>query len=518
MATIGKVSAIFTANAGGLTSGVKDAGDAMGRLERDISGVKSGISTLVAIDVTRFFAQIVSSAVSVAKSFVDMGQAEAEVIDQTSKLAARLGMTYGELSGLALAGDLAGVSIDQLGVAATKADVQLVRAAGGSKNAQAAFSGIGLSIADLQQMSPAERFSAIADAIAQLPTPAQRAEAAVRLFGKAGAELLPLFNSGAGAISDATEEAQKFGLSLTNMQGQNVEAMNDAFTRAQSAIRGVIQQVVAYLAPAIQNVADTFTKLIGEIGGANIGQTIGRAILDAAQFMAKIVDQFVSNLATVWEYVSKVGGQWSDVVQVAQRVFSFFSGIVNTLEVAFGAIVIGLTGAAELVLKGGQSILGALGMEWPALDQAIAGLQGFNKSLGDGLTAKADEAAGDFNFALWGNPQEIEAAGEAIAGPFEGMVVDSIARAEEALKTVDEVTSRPFEVEEHVDVTVSVKDAVEGIESKSREGIKEMFRLMRDTMSDLQEETNKHLQKIAVNTEADEEVDVFELPPAAGVR
>lgn len=517
MATIGKVSAIFTANASGLTSGVKDAGDAMGRLERDIGGVRSGISTLVAIDVTRFFAQIVSSAVNVAKSFIDMGQAEAEVIDQTSKLAARLGMTYGELSGLALAGDLAGVSMDQLGTAATKADVQLVRAASGSKTAQAAFDGIGLSVAELQAMSPAQRFSAIADAIAELPTPAERAEAAVRLFGRAGAELLPLFNSGAGAIQEAAEEAQRFGLALTNVQGQNVEAMNDAFTRAQSAIKGVIQQVVAYLAPAIQNVADTFTRLIGQVGGANIGQTIGRAILDAAQFMARIVDQFVANLGNVWSYVSKVGAQWGAVVEMAQRVFSFFSGIVKTLEVAFGGIVMGLTKSAELILKGAQTVIGALGLDWPALDQAVAGLEAFNDTLGEGLLTKAGEAADDFNFALWGNPAEIERAGQAIAGPFEGMVVDSIARAEAALSTVDEVTSRPFQVEEHVDVSVAIKDVVEGIDSRSREGIKEMLRLMRDTMQNQQDEMNAHLRRISDNTAGEDEVDVFELAPAAGV-
>ena len=53
------------------------------------------------------------------RTILSMAGAESEVIDNTSKLARRLGMTYGELSGLALAGNLAGVSMDTIGKAAT---------------------------------------------------------------------------------------------------------------------------------------------------------------------------------------------------------------------------------------------------------------------------------------------------------------------------------------------------------------------------------------------------------------
>ena len=246
MAGIGKVSAIFTASSSGLSAGVSKASSSLKGLQKDVASLRGGMQLLNAISGAQLLGSVASTAMSYARSLVNVGQAQAEAIDSTSKLSARLGMTYGELAGLAHAGDLAGVSMATIGTAATKADVAFVKAAQGSATAQAGFAAIGLSLADLQGMTSAERFSAIADAIAGLPTEAERAAAAVKLFGRAGAELLPLFAGGAGSIREATEEAQRFGMALTNAQGQDVEAMNDSFSKVSAAISGIVKQVTAY--------------------------------------------------------------------------------------------------------------------------------------------------------------------------------------------------------------------------------------------------------------------------------
>ena len=190
-----------------------------------------------------------------------MGAAQADVIGQQRDMAARLGFTYGELAGVGLAAAQVGVSMDTIANAATRADVAFVKAANGGAQAQAAFSNIGLSVDDLQGKTPAERFRMIADAIARLPTAAERSRAAMALFGRAGAQLLPLFEQGAGSIEQATAEAERFGLALTNQQADAVDAMGDSFTKSYEAIKGVVGQVVAYLSPALQAVSDQFQKI-----------------------------------------------------------------------------------------------------------------------------------------------------------------------------------------------------------------------------------------------------------------
>lgn len=329
MASIGKVSAVFTASTSGLTAGVKAASSSFRSLQSDTAGLASSMRALVAIQGAQLFGSIASSAASGVRSLFAFGQAQADVIDSASKMAARLGMTYGEFAGLSLAADLAGVSMDSVGKATQKAEIAFAKAAGGSRIATAAFSAIGLSVEELNQMSAADRFDAIASAIAALPTEAQRAAAAVQVFGKAGAELLPLFAGGAEGIAAAREQAERLGLTLTNAQGQDVEAMNDAFTMVQKSIAGVTQQVVAYLSPAIKGVFDTFVEFVGTMGGANIGQAIGEGILQGARFLAGIGDYLIVNLGSTFSYLSQVGQQWGGVAEFMDRTAGFLSGVFN---------------------------------------------------------------------------------------------------------------------------------------------------------------------------------------------
>jgi hypothetical protein len=515
MATIGKVSAVFTASTSGLRTGVNQAARSMQQMQQSVSGLRGQLSTLTAISGAQLFGQIASAASQAVRSLISFGQSQAQVIDDTSKLAARLGMTYGELAGLALAGDLAGVSMETIGAAVTKADVAFVRAAEGSRTAADAFASIGLSIDNLQGMTAAERFDAIAAAIAALPTEAQRAEAAVQLFGRAGAQLLPLFAGGAEGIAQARAEAERFGLTLTGMQGQNVESMNDAFTRAQAAIQGVVQQVVAYLAPAIDSVTTAFSDMIGDVGGATIGQTIGEGILQGARFLAEIGDTVVQNMSGVFQYLSQIGAQWSTVWDIAGRVGSLFAGVGRTLAGSFQVIVGIFSGIGELILEAVREAAQLLGFDTSGLDEAIAGLTGFNQQLSSDIESNFNAAAENFSAVFAESGQE---AGEAIAGPMTQTLDAAIARAQEAAAAVDVAEKQTVEVVQRVDAS-EIREAIQGTDSRSAEGVKEMFRLMRGESGNVQERIATATERTARAVEALDlglDVESADLAAAAG--
>jgi len=479
VATIGKVSAVFTASTSGLKGGIKEAVESFKRLQGSSKSTTGILRTMAAIQGAQLFGSIVSAAGRAARSFINMAGAESETIDQTSKLARRLGMTYGELAGLSLAGNLAGVSMDTIGAAATKADVAFVKAAQGSAQAQAAFAGIGLSVEELQGLSPAERFQKITDAIAGLPTEAERARASVALFGKSGSALLPLFEGGANGIRAATEEAKRFGLALTNEQGQSVENMNDAFTRAYSAISGVVQQVVAYLSPAIKTVTDTFSNLIGGIGGANIGQFIGEAILNAAVYFAGIADYFISNAGSIWEYASQVGAQWLGVWDIASRAANFLNGVGNVLKVVFASAIVGLTGPITALLKAADFLAKSVGVDL-GVDAFVAGADAFNASMYQAMTDGGKAAGEDFGKAFGAGGS----GGEAIKGPITTALSDAIAKSRADAAAVN--TSQGQTVGTATSAQRSDKE-LKATDSRSKEGIAEMFRLMRGASDDIAE-------------------------------
>ena len=347
--------------------------------------------------------------------------------------------------------------------------------------AKAALDGVGLSVADLQGMSAAERFGKVADAIARMPTEAQRSAAAVKLFGKSGAELVPLFNQGAGAIDQARAKAEALGLALTQEQTGNVQRMKDSLEQAGKAVQGVIQQVVARLSPAITAVMTTFTDLVGSIGGANVGNTIGDGLMVGARFLAGVGDSLIAGMSVMWEYGGVVATALSAAFEFGGRYASLLAGVGRGIAGVFMSAIAGAAGLLGLISK-----------------QAAA----MSKHLSKGAAAQF-KAAGQ-NMADAFGPRAARSA----AGPLTAALDAAEAKARNARKSVDTVTKATFEAKGIQGQ--SLLKSVSAVDSRSTEGVKEMFRLMRGAGDDIQEQQLGVLETIADNT-ADMGIDVEEL-------
>jgi hypothetical protein len=411
---------------------------------------------LVAINGAQLFGSIASSAISGARSLLSYADSQSQVIDSSSKMAARLGMTYGEFAGLSLAADLAGVSMETVGKASTKAEIAFANASAGSAVAAAAFSRLGLSVDDLKKMSAAERFDAITAAIAAMPNEADRAAASVKIFGKAGADLLPLFSGGVDGIAQARKEAERLGLALTSTQGREVEAMNDSFTMVAKTVAGITQQVVAYMAPAVRRISEAFVKMVGDIGGQTIGQRIGQGIIDGAKYLATVADLIANGFRDM-----------------------YFAA----------ADVLGVTVTKEATrLKEMQAQIQA----GTAPQTAVAGSGGFVTQLDPAFAA------------------ELASLTDAVAAQRQPltMFTDAITSAEKAITDVlaapPDVAPKPqLPPQPGPPVVVNISEAIKGIDSRSSAGVAEMFRLMRGGAGDVQEQQLDALQEIAANTAED---------------
>jgi hypothetical protein len=474
------------------TSGTHGLAAATSAASSGVSNLAGKLNTLIALQAAQLFGQISMAVGNAARSLISMGTSQAEVIDGQSDLAKRLGLTYGELAGLGFAGAQVGVSMDSIGKAVTKADVAFVKATQGSKTATAAFAGIGLSVQQLEGLSPAERFRAIADGISALPTAAERSRAALQIFGKGAAELLPMFEGGAGAISSATDEAARFGLALTNDQAASVNSMSDAFAKAQMAVQGIVGQVVAYLAPAIQGVTDTFLNLVGGIGGANIGQFIGEGIIAGAQFFATVADAIITGLSGVWEYVSSVVEQFGGVIAVFSAVGSALQAVWYLGEAVYkgvGAILANaLAGYVALLAELPTAVVGT---GWAEFGQSLE--DSASKLAGEAKDAAVKSANSALNVAGLG---EKETVGAAIRGPLSTILADGLAkaRADAGAASVAEAGLKKNQPEPAF--TGTSTQSLKATDSRSKEGVAEMFRLMRGNGDEVQEQQLGVLEQI----------------------
>lgn len=114
-----------------------------------------------------------------------------EGIAKLHELSIQAGITVDALTGLAAVGRATGTGADTIAAASNKMSKALSIANEDSKGAAAALKALGLSFDEFQHMSPDERMKKTADALSTFEDGAQKSAAAMLLFGKTGAEMLP---------------------------------------------------------------------------------------------------------------------------------------------------------------------------------------------------------------------------------------------------------------------------------------------------------------------------------------
>lgn len=174
-------------------------------------------------------------------------------------LSIQAGITVESLSGLAAVGKATGTSADQIAAASNKLSKALATANEESKGAATALKAIGLSFDDFQKLSPDERIQKVAVALSGYQDGSQKSAAAMLLFGKAGADMLPflkdLATSGdlhAKVTKEQAESAHDF-----EVQMGRLKANGDAWKRSMSIeLIPALNDLAAVLLTVRKNNAD----------------------------------------------------------------------------------------------------------------------------------------------------------------------------------------------------------------------------------------------------------------------
>jgi len=320
-------------SASGVVSGASDASRAMDRMGKQAKQTSRDVSTLKNFAIGAVLAKGVSS---VASAFLSAGRAAlsyaasaANAVDQTNDLAQRLGMSVGSLQALQMAAKLSGV--DDATGALQKLTVAIGNAAESGKTE--AFTKLGLDFQALQSMAPEEQFKAIQAAIAALPTPAERAAAAVSLFGKSGVELLPLMSQN---LAEVEERMRRLGAIVGDDQVEAIGGMNDALDMVKATFDGIVGNVVGNLARVVESLANDLLAVVEEwnnIGGegGGIADTISNALLDIADYFAGIFDNAVASfkgfsvtMETVGSIFEAAGNAFAAVGEILRAAFNVF--------------------------------------------------------------------------------------------------------------------------------------------------------------------------------------------------
>lgn len=389
------------------------ASDSASKTDKNLASLNANVGLLAKIEIGRAlidgFQALSGVFQRVTGQITSLVTSVNSSLDTLNDFSARTGIGVEALQGYSLAAKLAGVDTEQFGVAVQRLGVNIGKANPGDAFDKS-LRGIGLSVAELRSLAPEQQFAAIGDAISQLPTAADRAAAAVQVFGKQGAALAPLFREGAASIDELRERAERLGIIVSETQINNVADMNDAFDTVSATINGIIGQVVGNLAPAVTAVVDEFLKFVEEwsgaqgSGGTGIANAITDSLLKAADYFAGVFDFFTRNLEGVSTSLDDVAEIFRIGGQLLLSGAEGFRTIFNLIQIGIDALLVGL----GKVLEGIGS--------WVSDDL---------EQFGAGLAAAAQESADR-------NAREMEAAATNAANAFSGIFNDVGNNAEQA--------------------------------------------------------------------------------------
>lgn len=340
MAKLSSLIVDLQANNAQLKKALDEVQTKVGGLEKKINDVSRTFSIALG-------ASLVKDAVTAMTSFVQRGS---EVADQMGKMAQSAGMTAEEFSRLSYAATLAGVPAEALSSAMSRLNRTLLEASVGDERQSAAFKALGVAIedsngnlrsADVVMKDLAERFSMMQDGAA-------KAALAQELFGKSGAQLIPLLNAGKEGLAAAAAEADKFGVTVSTSGAAAAEQFNDNLTRLQKAGEGVAIRVAQQLAPSLANLTD---QLLNSKTGAE-------AMTGAAEGLAAVMRVLATAASIVAVAFDVVG---TLIAGLASFYYSTFAGMADTFSNFWDRLKSGdVQGAFKFISAGAVKVAG----EW----------------------------------------------------------------------------------------------------------------------------------------------------------
>ena len=316
-------------------------------------------------------------------------QGAINLADDMRDLSQRTGVAVETLGQFKVAAELSGSSLEGVAKGLGFLNRNMVAATTGTDSAARAFQTIGVSITDAsgQLRSADQVFLDIADRFARLQDGPEKAALAVKVFGKAGAELIPILNLG-------SQEIERFGLGIGKNFADQADAFNDRVGLMKAQVTVLSVQIGTALLPFVNLLLDAVTKgvqLFGQfaaeifkaIGGLEGLQKIVASVTKAMVVLGGVTaGVFVAtNVATFTAALKGVVGVMRTLLSLERAMLA-----IETARAAVVGLIAGVkSGKTPLTAViggavGGTLAAGAIGVGVGKL------IDGITKQISDGLS------------------------------------------------------------------------------------------------------------------------------------
>ena len=358
---------------GGLAADAKSVASGLG-------GVGAAFSVLGGVAASVFSVQAVKGAV--------------DMLDQLDDLSEKTGIATEALSALRYAGEVVGTPVEALATGIRKLSLNMAAAAGGGKEQAAAFQAIGVSFKNLDGSlrGSDQVLGAIADKFASFRDGPEKAALAVELFGKAGADMIPLLNKGSAGIDELRAEAERLGVVFSgDLAGQAAE-FNDNLKKIQISAQGFATTLAGELVPSLNELARIMLE--SKDGSNSLAQIMGTGLKTALESVVILATDVAFVLKGIGREIGAIGAQAVALATLDIKGFNAISQAVKEDGVRakkeLDALQARILGAGNASTYKDPRILGGVD-SIKAQAEALKSAAPVVKKLGDTAKAAADE-------------------------------------------------------------------------------------------------------------------------------
>lgn len=202
-----------------------------------------------------------------AQQLYQVAKASLELASSLGEVSAQIGVTTDDLQALRYAGSQVGIEASEVDEGLRKLTKTIGDAATGSERDSKVLRLVGFSLAEIKSgaITAGDALPRIADFLAKIESPAQRAAVEVELFGRAGQKLDTLLSGGSAAIDNLRRAAKDLGLVLSEDEIRNADDTADKLKEVQLVLEADISRAVATNAQSIVGLASALAKLTGSM-------------------------------------------------------------------------------------------------------------------------------------------------------------------------------------------------------------------------------------------------------------
>lgn len=337
------------------------------------------------------FAAMGAAVLGVAKQLADMFMASVNAADGMEELAQKLGISTEELSALQYSAKLNGMEIEALSAGMKIFSRNMADASNGTGSSVQAFKALGVEVKNVDGTlkSQNQLMGEIADKFAETADGAGKTAIAMDIFGRSGADMIPMLNGGSAALKEQADEAARLGIILDASGAKKAAAFADAMDNLKASASGAMMGIVTSLAPALQTAFDDITGSIAE--ATNSG-----AFENWAAAFGRVVKFVIGGVRIIWNWFQIAGNNIGIVLG------AMGASVVNVFETIINA-----------AMAVGKAIKGVFTLNF---DEVKAGFADFGTAVKGGFKQQAavagvaiDEIAESYstNFADMGNAADL---------------------------------------------------------------------------------------------------------------